>query len=475
MSPVAPVRVRFAPSPTGYLHIGSARTALFNWLYARHLRSQGLEAEFVLRIEDTDHERSKTEYIELIFDALSWMGIDWDNDPTLQSTRQHLHDDAVVQLVSSGAAYRCDCTQDAAKARAEERGRPGYDGHCRDRDVSPEVTHVIRFRVPDEGETSFDDLIRGTVTFEHRNLEDFVLQRSDGTPVFIVANAVDDAEMGITHVIRGEDLLNVTPKVILVRAALGHTEPLVFAHMPLIVNEKRQKLSKRRDDVSMGDYMARGFLPEAMVNYLALLGWGPPDGVEVRPLSEIIELFDITDVNQSPAAFDVKKLESINGDYIRALDVDDFVARCRPHLAEVAWADRYDEAVFRGFAPLVQTRVKVLSDVAELIDFLFLEEPPTDEASWTKAMESSDAPGLLDAAIASYGEMAEGEWTAERLHEVTVQIAESAGLKLGKAQAPIRVATTGRTVGPPLFEALAILGRQVTLDRLAAARSRLAG
>jgi glutamyl-tRNA synthetase len=466
-----PIRVRFAPSPTGFLHIGSARTALFNWLWARHVGG-----EFLLRVEDTDVERSRPELIDLILDILGWMGIDWDDEPVFQSRRGPEHAAAVAQLLASGHAYRCDCTREdldariAARAAAGGDKRPGYDGFCRDRGVPESVPHAVRFRVPDSGETGWHDLVRGPISFEHRNLEDFVLQRTDGTPVFIVANAVDDAAMGITHVIRGEDLINVTPKVLLVRDALEQKGLVQFAHLPLIVNESRKKLSKRRDDVSVGDYRDRGFLPEALVNYLALLGWGPPDGVEVRPVAEIVELFEIADINPSPAMFDVKKLEAVNGEYIRALDAADFLERSRPFLDAAPWSDRIDDAVLDAIAPEVQTRVRVLSEAPDLVDFFFVDEPDMDEAAWQKAIAGNEAaPKILDAAIDAYEA---ATWDAETLHRVTTELADAAGLKLGKAQAPIRVAVTGRTVGPPLFESLAVLGRDATLTRLRAARAR---
>lgn len=471
-----PIRLRFAPSPTGYLHIGSARTALFNWLYARHLAGQGLDASFLLRIEDTDLERSKPELIDVIFNTLEWLGIDWDGEPVLQSSLADEHRGAVARLLESGAAYRCACTQDEVAARVAASGVPGYDGFCRDRAVSAEVAHVVRFRVPDEGSTAFDDLIRGRVSFEHSSLEDFVLQRRDGSPMFVVANAVDDLAMRITHVIRGEDLLNVTPKMLLVRAALGTPQPPVFAHLPLIVGDNRKKLSKRRDDVAIADYQARGILPEAMVNYLALLGWGPSDGVEVRPIREIVELFEAADINPASAMFDVKKLEAINGEYLRALPVDGFVAASEPFLAAAPWAERVDPAVFAALAPDVQLRVRRLDEVPGTVDFVFLAEPEIDEASWQKVMGAEGAAPLLDAAIAAFdGVAAEGDgaWVRDRLHAETLAVAERAGLKLGKAQAPVRVAVTGRTVGPPLFEALEVLGSETVLGRLRAARARL--
>lgn len=432
-----------------------------------------MDAKFLIRVEDTDLDRNQPEHVAVIFEVLNWLGIGADAEPVYQSSLASQHSEAVDQLLAAGHAYRCDCTQEESKARAEARGRPGYDGYCRDRGVTANATSVVRFRTPDEGTTSWDDLIRGNVSFENSNLEDFVLLRADGTPMFIVANTVDDAAMGITHVIRGEDLINVTPKMLLVRDALGHAERPTFAHLPLIVNEQRKKLSKRRDDVSVASYVERGFLPEAMVNYLALLGWGPPDGVEVRPLSEIIELFDVVDINPSPAMFDVKKLESINGDYIRALPAEEFVERSMPYIETAVWIDRFDEAKFAAIAPEIQTRVKVLSEVPGYVDFLFLERPVIENDAWAKAITNNEAAGgVLTAAIATYGELA-GEWRAEPLHAATLALAEQAGLKLGKAQAPIRAAVTGRTVGPPLFESLELLGPDVVLGRLRSALDSL--
>ena len=469
--PAADVRVRFAPSPTGYLHIGGARTALFNWLFARHMGG-----EMLLRIEDTDAERSQPELIEAIFTALDWLGIDFDGEPVHQSDRLADHVAAAEKLLADGSAYRCDCTQDAVKARNEQAGGPpGYDGFCRDRDVQPGPGVVVRFRTPDEGTTSFDDLVRGEVSFENANLEDFVIVRSSGLPMFLVANAVDDAAMGITHIVRGEDLINVTPKVLLLRQALGITDVPVFAHLPLIVNEQRKKLSKRRDDVSVGDYIDRGYLPEAMVNYLATLGWGAPDGVEIRPLSEIVELFRLEDVNASSAFFDLKKLAHFNGEYIRQLPLDDFILRVQPwvHGPDVPWAaDAFDADAFAALAPLVQERVKRLDEVPGYVDFLFLDQPEVDDDSWQKVMVKGHdrAVLVLDAMIDLLGTV---EWTSPAINDAVIGWIDANELSRSKDQAPIRVAVTGRTVGPPLWESLAALGRDRTIERLRAARAQL--
>ncbi|MEZ5142194.1 MAG: glutamate--tRNA ligase [Acidimicrobiales bacterium] len=465
------VRVRFAPAPTGYLHLGGARTALFNWLFARQ---QG--GELVLRIEDTDAERSRFELIEVIYRALEWLGIDWDGEPVHQSDRSELYRAAADTLLASGHAYWCDCTPDDVKARAEARGgKPGYDGHCRDRALGPGPGRVVRFRTPDDGETAFDDLVRGPITFANAELEDFVIVRSNGVPMFLVANAVDDPEMGITHIVRGEDLINTTPKVLLLREALGVDTSAVYAHLPLIVNEKRQKLSKRRDDVSMGDYIERGYLPEAMRNYLALLGWGPPDGVEIRPIAEIIELFRLEDVGKSSAFFDLKKLASFNGHYIRELPATEFVERSTHWLFDKApWpAERFHAATFERLAPLVQERVELLSEVPGYVDFVFLADPVIDDDSWAKAMGKSpdNARAQLDAVLEAYET---ATWEAEPLMAVIAESGARLGLPKKQWQAPVRVAVTGRTVGPPLGEALEVLGRDEVLRRLRAARERLA-
>jgi glutamyl-tRNA synthetase len=464
---VAGIRVRFSPAPTGYLHVGSARTALFNWLFARHTGG-----ELLLRIEDTDLARNKPELIDSIVDALDWLGIDFDGEPVHQSERADAHAAAVDQLIEAGAAYRCDCTGEEVQQRAKERGGPpGYDGHCRERGVAPGPGVAVRFRTPDDGTTAWDDVVRGTVEFPNSDLEDFVIARSDGTPTFILANALDDADMGITHVIRGEDLVNVTPKGILLRHALGLTDLPVYAHLPLLVNEQRKKLSKRRDDVSLGDYRDRGYLAPAMANYLALLGWGPPDGVEIRPIAEIVELFELEHVNKAPAFFDVKKLTHFNGEYIRAMDSGAFVAAAEPFLAEAPWPpESFDAGVFARVAPLVQERTHVLTDVVPMVDFLFLDQPETDADDWDQATGKVPAAEILDATIAAYSEC---DWSADTLHHSLAEIGERHGLKLGQAQAPVRVAVTGRRVGPPLFESLEVLGRDRALERLRGARARL--
>lgn len=465
-------RVRFSPAPTGYLHVGSARSALFNWLYARHTGGT-----FIVRVEDTDVDRSRPELTESIFDALRSLGLNWD-ETYYQSARFEIYLAAAQRLLAEGHAYYCDCSQEAVKERAALRGGPpGYDGHCRDRHLS---SGVMRFRAPDTGVTGWDDLIRGRVEFENQYLEDFVIVRSNGTPMFLLANAIDDLDMEITHVIRGEDLVNSTPKVLLLRDALGAEAELLYAHLPLIVNEERKKLSKRRDDVNVADYLDRGFLPEAMVNYLATLGWGAHDGVEIRPIAEIIERFEIADVGKSPAMFDVKKLTHFNGEYIRALSGPQFIERVQPWLTEnVPWKpEDFDESLFVELAPMIQERVKLLGEVPEMVDWLFTGAPADDPASWNKEMSKPAAAPMLDNALALFE--ADETWDAAWVRSVVEQAAVQAGLvnqqgkpQLGKAQAPLRVAALGRATGLPLFESLALLGRDETLRRLREARARL--
>ncbi|MFC0041692.1 glutamate--tRNA ligase [Actinomadura rayongensis] len=464
MSSTSSIRVRFAPSPTGMFHVGGARSALFNWAMAR--QSGGT---FVLRIEDTDASRNSPEWTEGILSALAWLGMDGGEyeGPHFQSANAGRHAEAAERLRADGRAYYCDCTRDAIVARTGDSHK-GYDGFCRDRGLEPGPGRALRFRTPDEGQTTVVDLLRGKPVFENALLEDFVIARADGSVTFLLANAVDDISQGITHVVRGEEHLSNAPKQQLLWDALG-AEPPVWAHVPVIVNEKRQKLSKRRDKVALEDYRAEGYLAEAMRNYLMLLGWAPAGDREIVPWDEIVSEFRIEDVNTSPAFFDVKKLRAINGDYIRMLAPDAFAAACVPFL-DAAPFD-YDPAVFAQLAPLAQTRIGVLSEIVPMVDFAFLPAPVEDEASWAKAMKEP-AAAVLAGAEEAYRD---APWNAEELKTRLEAVGAAHGLKLGKTQAPVRVAVTGRTVGLPLFESLEILGRETVLARIAAARARLSG
>ncbi|HEX2315059.1 MAG TPA: glutamate--tRNA ligase [Thermomonospora sp.] len=457
------IRVRFAPSPTGMFHVGGARSALFNWVMAR--QSGGT---LVLRIEDTDTSRNKPEWTEGIIQALAWLGIDGDEyeGPYFQSANLDKHQQALRTLLDQGRAYYCDCTREDVIARTGDSNK-GYDGYCRDRGLEPGDGRAVRFRTPDEGQTTVVDLIRGKPVFENKVLEDFVIARSNGSVLFLLANVVDDMDQRITHVVRGEEHLPNTPKQQLLWEALGH-EPPVWAHVPVIVNEKRQKLSKRRDKVALEDYQAEGYLAAAMRNYLMLLGWAPTGDREVVAWEVVEREFRIEDVNASPAFFDVKKLRAINGDYVRALPAADFVAECLPFLERAPF--EVDMSVFVKLADLAQTRVGVLSEIVGMVDFAFLDEPPFDEASWAKAMKDPAAE-ILAAAEDAYRD---APWNADELKDRLERVGTGFGLKLGKTQAPVRVAVTGRTVGLPLFESLEVLGRETTLARIAAARARLA-
>ena len=462
-------RYRFAPSPTGFFHVGGARTALYNWALAE--RTGGT---FVLRIEDTDESRNSPEWTRGIIDALAWLGIDSSSPafegPHFQSANAALHVEAAMRLWREGHAYWCDLTPEQVQERARESGRQGYDGFSRDRGLEPGPGRVLRFRVPD-GVTVVEDLVRGRVEFSNDTIEDFVLLRGNGTPMFLLANVVDDIEMRITHVVRAEEHLPNTPKQQMLWRALGHPAP-VWAHVPVLVNEQRKKLSKRRDKVALEQYRDEGILPAAMVNYLMTLGWAPAGDTEIVPWERIVAEFRLEDVNHSPAFFDVKKLLAFNGDYIRMMDPDAFIDACGPVLAATdLWpASRFDAERFASMAPHVQTRVAVLGEVPAMVDFLFLPDAPLDDAAWEKAMSADFARDVLvDMATG----LVDCEWSAASIKEVLDGWCERAGVKLGKAQAPVRVAITGRSVGPPLFESIEVLGREMSLARLRSALGRL--
>ena len=358
------------------------------------------------------------------------------------------------------------------EARNKAEGNQGYRGWSRDRGLGPGPGHVLRFRVP-AGNTMVHDLVRGDVEFDNSLIEDFVLLRSNGSPMFLLANVVDDMNMRISHVLRAEEHLSNTPKQQMMWRALGH-EPPVWAHLPLLVNEQRKKISKRRDKVALEQYREEGYLPEAMVNYLMTLGW-TPKGDEIQPWSQIEGDFSLEDVNHSPAFFDLKKLAAFNGEYIRKMSVEEFADACRPWLLaqEAPFPpERFDEQKFLAMAPYIQPRSVTLADAAGVVDFLFLDDPVVDEEGWTKTFSSSDAVAVLHESIVAYETLA--DWSANALKTVLEGIGESHGLKLGKAQAPVRVSVTGRTVGPPLFEALEVMGRDETLRRMRAAEVTLA-
>jgi glutamyl-tRNA synthetase len=468
MSTATP-RYRFAPSPTGYFHVGGARTALYNWLLT--LKNNGT---FVLRIEDTDESRNEPQWTQGIIDALAWIGID-SNDPHFegpyfQSTYAAEHVAAAQKLFDSGNAYYCDQTSEQIQERAKAAGLNGYDGHSRDRGLAPGPGHVLRFKVP-VGKTLVHDTVRGEVEFENSTIEDFVLLRGNGTPVFLLANVVDDITMNISHVLRAEEHLPNTPKQQMLWNALGVTPP-VWAHVPVLVNEQRKKLSKRRDKVAVEQYREEGILPQAMVNYLMTLGWAPHGDTEIVPWQQIVEEFALESVNHSPAFFDIKKLQSFNGEYIRMMPLEDFISAAELILTSSAapWpAERYKSELFRAMAALVQTRIVVMAEVCALVDFLFLEEPPIDDAAFTKAFSADFAAPTLDEIATAF---ATCEWNAEALKTAVETVGTKHDVKLGKLQGPLRIAISGRSVGPPLFEPIELLGRDESLRRIKSALAR---
>ena len=454
--------------------MGSARTALFNWLFARHHGG-----EMVLRVEDTDASLKTQAYVDAIIEPLQWLGLDWDSGPHFQSERRDRHSEAIERLVADGAAYYCDLARSEIEELCEAAGLPaGYHGWSRERDVADGPGVVVRFRCPDDGETVVDDIVRGRVSFPNESLEDFVIRRGDGSPTFHLANAVDDHDMGITHVIRGEDLLNTTPRVQLIWQALGFGPLPDYAHLPLLVNAKRQKLSKRRDDVALDDYRSRGYLPEAMVNYLALLGWGPPDEVEIRPLDGIVALFDLDAVKPAAAFFDPARLDHINSAYIKALPPEQFAARAEPFLTgpEAPWPqDRYHRETVEALAGEIQQRIVRLGEAAGWIDWVLRPEVVYDDKAWHKAMVKGRAAAEVLEAVEA--RLAGDDFTSvERLESIIMgvgdELTESTGARV-RSQPPVRVALTGTGAGLPLWEPMRLLGKQETLRRLHAARARL--
>jgi glutamyl-tRNA synthetase len=442
-----------APSPTGFLHVGNARTFLYNWCFARQ---QG--GYVLLRIEDTDAERHIEDAIQVIRDGMTWLGTDWDEE-VRQSERAEHHVAAAQKLAADGRTYWCGCTREESDARAKARGGPpGYDGHCRDLGLEPGPGRALRFRTPDDGVTVVHDVVRGNPEFRNDTIEDFVVQRANGSPLFLLANVVDDGDAQITHVIRGDDHLSNTPKQLLLWEALGYGAPPVYAHLPMMVNEQRKKLSKRRDPVVVSDYREEGYLPSAFANYLALVGWGPADGQERMTLEEMRDAFRLEDVSSSPGFFDVKKLRAFNGDAIRELPVDEFVVAVTPFLPAET-----DLGVVRALAPELQTRVAVLSEAWPNVRFAF--EVPKLETTTFKG----GAAEVLDGAA---GVFESCEWRAEEIEAALKGWGDSHEPPL-KVQAPVRLAISGQTKGLPLGVMLEVLGREQAIERVRAARTLL--
>ena len=490
----AQVRVRFAPSPSGDLHVGNVRTALYDWAFAR--RTGGT---FVLRIEDTDTTRVRPEYIDSAMDTLRWLGLDWDEGPGaggaygpyLQSERLDLYAEWAARFLASAAAYYCYCSQEELEERrkaARAAGGPsGYDGHCRVLTPAQVAAYeaegrrpVVRMRMPD-GQTTVTDLIRGEVTWRHEHVPDFVIVRADGSPLYTLAVAVDDVLMKITHVVRGEDLLSSTPRQIAVYRAMGvpEAEFPVFAHLPYVLGPDGQRLSKRNGVVSVNWYRDEGFLAETICNYLALLGWSPGEDRESFTLAEMAAEFDLARVNKNAAQFDVKKLESMNGDKIRALDPAGFAARITPFLQRARLVgdppSPAEARLIAAAAPLIQTRISRLTQAVELLAFLFIgEEDFAVEPKDAEQMLGLDSRETLQAAEAALKGLSGWEETAIQA-ALRAALIDGLGLKPRRAFGPVYVAVTGHRVAPPLFESIELLGRERTLGRLAQALGTLPG
>ena len=472
------VRVRFCPSPTGTPHVGLIRTALFNWAYARHTGGK-----LIFRIEDTDAARDSEESYGQLLEAMGWLGLDWDegidvggpHGPYRQSLRTSIYRDIIEQLRASGHLYESFATGEEIEARNIAAGRDpkqGYDNFERDLTEEQRAAHLaegrvpaLRLRVPDT-ELSFDDLVRGPITFPVGSFTDFVVVRPNGAPLYTFVNPVDDALMGITHVLRGEDLLSSTARQIALHHALIEigvaTAIPRFGHLPYVMGEGNKKLSKRDPESNLFLHRDRGFLPEGLLNYLSLLGWSLTHDRDVFTTDEMIAAFDVTDVNPNPARFDLKKAESINGDHIRMLPADEFARRIAPYLGELVSLPE-DEPLLRAAAPLVQERMQLLGEAPGLLAFLFTAD---DEIAWdADALPKSDARPTLDAALAALRELE--DWTTETTEDALRRaLIDGLGLKPRVAFGPVRSAISGRRISPPLFESMELLGKVSTIARI---------
>ncbi len=483
-----PVRVRYAPSPTGFPHVGNIRTALFNWLFARHNGGS-----FIIRIEDTDVARRVEGSAEAVLEALRWLGLDWDEGPEVggkfgpyfQSQRLKLYQQAAKRLVEQGDAYYCYCTPERLEKMRQEQVRcklpPGYDRHCRELSATQSLLkqvsglkRVVRFRTPLVEQTTFTDLIRGGVTFDNATIDDFVLLKSDGYPTYHLASVVDDHLMEISHVLRAEEWLSSTPRHLLLYKALGF-EPPQFAHLPILLGRDRSKLSKRHGAVSITEFKEQGYLPEAMVNFLALLGWSLDDRTEVLSQKQLVNGFSLERVSKTAAIFNREKLDWMNGVYIRSLGLEDFTRRAIPFLekglpSEVEWP-LPDDYVGRVMS-LVQERARTLAELPELTDFFFTEKLEYQpELLIAKKMDRESTMKALKISLERLEELPVFDEVS--LEAVLRPLAEELGLKTGQLFGTLRVAVTGRLVAPPLFQTMAALGSERCLKRIKGAIDRL--
>lgn len=458
------IRVRFAPSPTGFLHIGGVRTALFNWLYARNRGGQ-----FILRIEDTDGERSTEDSIQEIIEAMKWLGLDWDEGPFRQTQRQAVYLKTVERLLQEGKAYRCYCSpeelEEKRKLAQKAGGKPKYDGTCRNQTDPPQgAPHVVRFKAPQDGSVTVRDLLRGNVVFDNQELDDLIVLRTDGTPTYNFVVVVDDADMNVTHVIRGDDHLSNTPRQALLYDALDYPRP-VFVHISMILGPDKTRLSKRHGATSVLAYRDMGYLPDAMINYLARLGWSHGDQ-EIFSLQELVQHFSTDHITTSPAVFNPEKLEWLNHHYIKTLPPLELAGRLEPILVQEGvlteghdWTlEKIAEAV-----PCNQEASKTLVEMAGRAEFFFRDELVFDEKAKNKFLKSETAP-LFERLIAGCESLA--EFSHDSLETLFKNIVEEAGLKLGKLAQPVRVALTGKTVSPGIYDVALLLGKDRTVDRL---------
>ncbi len=453
------VRTRFAPSPTGYLHVGGARTALFSWLYAR--RHGGT---FVLRIEDTDLERSTTESVNAILEGMTWLGLEYDEGPFYQTERFDHYNAAIQKLMDDGLAYRCNCSRERIDNLREEamkrKEKPRYDGHCRHKACSPDEPHVIRFRTPDHGAVVVDDMVRGRVLFNNEELDDLIIRRTDGSPTYNLTVVVDDLDMGITHVIRGDDHLNNTPRQINILRALGH-EPPRYGHVPMILGDDGARLSKRHGAVSVMQYREQGFLPEALLNYLVRLGWSSGDQ-EIFSLDEMISLFDIGDVNKAASTFNTEKLLWLNQHYIKAASPLRIAHLLSPHIGRLG-IDPINGPNLVEVAEAQQERAKTLVEMADISAFFYQDFEQFDEQAAKKNLRPAAREGLEKMREALE---ALDDWSPEALHQVVVDVSDKLGLKMGKVAQPLRVAVVGRAASPGIDVTLYLVGRDACLRRI---------
>ncbi len=452
-------KTRFAPSPTGYLHVGGARTALFSWL---HARKHG--GRFVLRVEDTDLERSTQESVNAILEGMSWLGLEYDEGPFYQTQRFDRYNEVIDQLLDSDQAYRCNCSKERLEALREgqmqRKEKPRYDGHCRGKDIDPNEPHVIRFRNPQDGMVAFDDMVRGRLAFANTELDDLIIRRSDGSPTYNLTVVVDDQDMGITDVIRGDDHINNTPRQINLLHAMGATPPR-YAHVPMILGDDGARLSKRHGAVSVMQYRDEGILPEALLNYLVRLGWSHEDR-EIFSLDEMVELFDINDVNKAASAFNTEKLHWLNQHYIKHENPDRIARLLSRHMGDLG----IDPSVYPPLAEVVEAqreRARTLVELAEISAFYYRDFDSYDEKAAKKAFK---AAALEPLRTVREKLVAVESWERIMLHDAISQTVEELGVGFGKVGMPLRLAVTGGSPSPDLDLTLQLIGKEACLRRI---------